>query len=95
MISPALSARETALFCHKLGALYIAGVPIHRALQALAAEAGGAAVRRRAANLLECLRRGATLGQAVHWERRGFPHFFVTLVIAAETCGRTTKTGPA
>jgi MSHA biogenesis protein MshG len=65
-----------------------AGVPIRRALRLLGEEGGSIAIRRASRRLLALIESGATFGQAVHWERRAFPAFFVQMVMVGEQSGR-------
>lgn len=87
MFSSTLSAREMALLCHRLAALFDSGVPVARALKAVEESSGSRGVRAVARDMRQDIEGGATLGQAVEAQRTYFPALFVHMVHVAEQSG--------
>jgi len=87
LLSPKLSLKHMTAFCRGLALAHGGGIPIPRCMQLLAQKPQIFAVRRLAERLKDCMERGATFAQAVHWERRRLPDFFVALIAVGEKTG--------
>lgn len=80
----ALSARDRVAFTRGLATLLSAGVPLDRALEIARDLSPQKAVRAIAARLLERVREGATLAEALDAESRAFPPLYRSVVHAGE-----------
>lgn len=82
-----LPSREVALMTRELATLLKAGLPLDRALALLHEMADGAAMRKLADRLLQAVRGGASLSQALELERTRLPAIYIGMVNAGETGG--------
>jgi len=87
LLSPSLSARDMAVFCHSLATLYDGGVPLHRALRAMEDGGNSRAAKGVARDLRQAIEQGATFGQAADWHRKRLSRVFVQMVEVAEQTG--------
>jgi len=76
-----------ALYCRQLSAGLNAGVPILQTLETISGPGTPLRIKRINRDLIDCIQRGATLAQAIHWKRRCFPSLFVGLMSIGERCG--------
>jgi type II secretory pathway component PulF len=76
------------LLCSQLSAGYTGGVGLVDTLEIMAKGQGKKSIKRIAERLAHCLRRGATLGQAAHWERRYLPEVAVAMLELGERAGQ-------
>lgn len=88
VLVPRLTMRETALLCRELHAVYTGGIPLASGFEIIAGHSPGVRVRRLARHMAEGVRRGATLGDVVHFHRFRFPEFFVECVERGELSGK-------
>lgn len=82
-----LSAAEIVLLTHELATLLRAGLPLERSLAMLADLADGKAKRGLLNGLLESVRSGATLADALERRKEALPGFYIGMVRAGEAGG--------
>lgn len=82
-----LGGQELARFSHQLARLLAANVPLERALEILAELAGSARGRSAVLVVLERLRDGASLSEAMGRAKGAFPASYVSMVRAGEASG--------
>jgi type II secretory pathway component PulF len=76
-----------AFLCQELLVINESGIPLLRGLDAIAAHAPGRVMRRVLQSVKANIERGASLGDALHWEGRRFPRLFVKVINSAELSG--------
>jgi type II secretory pathway component PulF len=81
-----LSARQTSTFARQLAELLKAGVPLPRALEALAAE-GSPNIQKISSTLVELVSSGVPLSQALETFPKAFDEIFRSYVEAGEAAG--------
>jgi len=79
--------KRVAYFCRELGTFLNAGVPVSRALSAMA-EGGRPPTRRAARRLAAAIENGATFEEAIRGEGRRFPRLIAHIIPVAERSGR-------
>ncbi len=79
--------RERMFFTERLALLLETGVPLHLALESLAAQASGGAIARIALQLNEDVKGGSSFGRALASHPNVFPTTYVNLIAAAESGG--------
>lgn len=87
ILSSTLSVKKMALYTRQLSVGLNAGVPILQVLETISGPGAPLPIKRINRELMDCIRRGATLSQAIHWKRRCFPSLFVGLISVGERCG--------
>ena len=85
--SRSLPGRELALFSQQLARLLKAGLPLDRALEILATLARDRRVGQAVRRVLERVRDGASLAEAMAAQERAFPPAYVSMVRAGEAGG--------
>lgn len=84
---PVLKLQRWLSLVQSLAALLRAGLPVDRALQIAGPLAQGEAARRAVALLLEAVRQGATLSDALRRHGQGLPPYYVSMIDAGEASG--------
>ncbi len=85
---PGMSTPRLARFCNHLAMSYGGGIPILRCVELTTGRSRLDPARHIAHSIHNSIERGATFAQAVHWERRRLPHFFVSMVAVGERGGK-------
>lgn len=80
ILSSTLTVKKMAIYCNQLSVGLNAGVPILQTLETMCGPGAPGRIKRINRDLIACIRRGATLSQAIHWKRRCFPDLFVGLM---------------
>ncbi len=82
-----VSRKDVALVTREFATLLEAGLPLDRALEILINLAEGEGVRKLLERVLEAVRGGASLADALAAQGRSFPRFYVSMVRAGESGG--------
>jgi len=90
-VSP-LSGRDFVLFVRQFAILIDAGVPMMRAFTLIAEQARNGRAREVFLGVVDKLREGASLSDALTHYPRVFPNFFVAMVRAGELSGELSRT---
>lgn len=88
LFSSKLSTKQMAHLCYRLSALTNGGIPIVRAFQHIAEEPHCKALRPIFVPMVDTLRAGGTLGEALRGQSRYLPDLFIETMIAGEIAGR-------
>jgi type II secretory pathway component PulF len=86
-----LTSRQTSTFARQLAELLKAGVPLPRAIEALASE-GSANIQKISATLVELVSSGVPLSQALKTFPKAFDEIFCSYVEAGESAGTLAVT---
>ncbi|PTQ53238.1 MAG: Type IV fimbrial assembly protein PilC [Brockia lithotrophica] len=92
VLSSPLSGRDFVLFVRQFAILIDAGVPMVRAFTLLAQQARNARAREVFLGVVDKLREGVSLSDALAHYPRVFPGFFVAMVRAGELSGELSRT---